>query len=623
MLFCADDWKCDQYRWINDGVAKLPKKDPVVKKTYFLCDTPTGPSTEFKRHAYELIPANNYVLVHYLGNENIAIAFPHGNSKQNTRKAYVRTCPSVMEKMKTECNLSTAKKVYHKNIMTDHLPSYQSVFQPRNYQQVENLRNQYLQQKRISHDSLFNVHELAIDLPEFVHKIETYPDLLCICAYVEICEEFDRVLTLESELPQLISYDTTFQLGDFYVSILCFRHTLFKECPVIPAAFLIHERKFKECHEKFFMECAKHVPTLQKVVKPIVTDDEKGIVESIKKVFPNLKWLRCWNHIFQDVRRWLRSNTDAPADNIDVYIANLRRLFHRPLQEQYNTELEEMAKKWSASFFEYYYKNIHVEIESIARWSLEPVGLYDGFSGVTNNQSESLNNVIKNLQDWREMSLDCVLLAFYYLQGYYLTEIFRGQNGLGIYNVLPRYTNSIVSVPQPQSKLYPPEEIVSRIKGKFNDSDSKISINQPSEISLSNPLSQEARARKLIEDCKIAHNAQLQVFTVVSSNGSYVVRLYPEESCTCPSKKDCYHIIAAKMSIDIKVESGQPKHINLTQLRRNSRGKKAKKSGRKRPREGDYEVTAAPDAVKSEDLHLKLAAKKGKVFLLNTHVLYF
>ena len=41
---------------------------------------------------------------------------------------------------------------------------------------------------------------------------------------------------------------------------------------------------------------------------------------------------------------WLRSNTDAPADNIDVYIANLRQLFHRPLQEQYNTELEEMAK---------------------------------------------------------------------------------------------------------------------------------------------------------------------------------------------------------------------------------------------------------------------------------------
>ena len=129
-----------------------------------------------------------------------------------------------------------------------------------------------------------------------------------------------------------------------------------------------------------------------------------------------------------------------------------------------------------------------------------------------------------------------------------------------------------------------------------------------------NPLSQAARARKLIEDGKIAHNVQLQVFTVVSSNGSYVVTLHPKESCTCPSKKYCYHIIAAKMSIGIKVESGQPKDVNLTQLHRNSCDKKAKKSGKKRPREGDYEVTAAPDAVKSEDLHLKLAVKKVKFF---------
>ena len=82
-------------------------------------------------------------------------------------------------------------------------------------------------------------------------------------------EEFDRVLTLDSDSPQLISYDTTFKLGDFYVSVLAFRHTLFTECPVIPAAFLIHERKFRECHKKFFIECIKHIPTLQKLLNQL------------------------------------------------------------------------------------------------------------------------------------------------------------------------------------------------------------------------------------------------------------------------------------------------------------------------------------------------------------------
>ena len=114
--------------------------------------------------------------------------------------------------------------------------------------------------------TLFNVHELAIDLPEFVHKIETYPDLLCICVHVEICEEFDHVLTLESELPQLILYDTTFQLEDFYVSILCFRHTLLKECPVIPAAFLIHERKFKNAMKSFSWNVLNMYPLYKRLL---------------------------------------------------------------------------------------------------------------------------------------------------------------------------------------------------------------------------------------------------------------------------------------------------------------------------------------------------------------------
>ena len=59
---------------------------------------------------------------------------------------------------------------------------------------------------------------------------------------------------------------------------------------------------------------------------------------------------------------------------------------------------------------------------------------------------------------------------------------------------------------------------------------------------------------KLIEDGKIVHNPQLKVFTVAGSKDFYATKLYPKESCTCPAKKDCYHIIAAKISIGMNVE---------------------------------------------------------------------
>ena len=37
--------------------------------------------------------------------------------------------------------------------------------------------------------------------------------------------------------------------------------------------------------------------------------------------------------------------------------------------------------------------------------------------------------------------------------------------------------------------------------------------------------------------------------------------------------------------------------INLTELRHNTRSRRDKRSGRKAPRPGDYDVTPAPDAI--------------------------
>jgi len=542
-----------------------------------------------------LLPFNGLVLFHYLGDEKLYIPFSHRNKRKNTDQAFVRTCPSTIEKIKIGCKTSTAKQVYRKSVVTDHSLSYQSVFEPKNYQQVENFRNKFLNQQRISRDSLYNVHAMAIDLPEFVHKIETHPDLLCICCHKEIMEEFDRVLTLQSASPQLLSYDTTFNLGDFYVSVLNFRHTLFIECPVVPAAFLIHERKFHEYHETFFKQCALLTPTLRKIKNPIVTDDEKGIVASIQKVLPNLKWLRCWNHLLRDVRRWLHKR-NAPSKDVDVYISNLKKLFHKPSLTEYHAELEKMMQTWSAPYVDYYNAFINADVMSVGRWELEQAGLYNPYSGITNNQSEGLNHVLQSLESWHDLPLDCLMLSFYYLQGYYLSEISRGQNGLGTFHVHQKFKSCFELLPMITVKVYKPEEIVARIKGEIRETNEEQNVESTQK--LPDSLSREARARKLIEDGKIVHNAQLKVFTISGSSGHhYVVTLHPKESCTCPAKKGCYHIIAAKMSIGIAVEPKQPTFVSLAQLRKNARiSRKEKKSGSKKPREGDYTVIAAPDA---------------------------
>lgn len=265
--------------------------------------TPEGNNNLFRRNAYSLL-ADQFpalTLVHYLGDEMIAIDFPHGNSKRSTvpQPPHVRTCPSVLKTIAKSDKVPS--NVYKKAIAENNCaPAYQPILNPRNTKQVANVQANQRKKFRLTHDALFNIHELANDLDGFIAKIITYPDLVLICGSKSMAHELDQVLQSKStsSAPQLLSYDTTFQLGDFFVSPLLFRHITFASSPVMPLLFLIHDRKFQNVHEEVMKHTSTVVPSLRKsgVSVPIVTDDETGICKAIDTYLPNLVRLRCWNH---------------------------------------------------------------------------------------------------------------------------------------------------------------------------------------------------------------------------------------------------------------------------------------------------------------------------------------
>lgn len=104
----------------------------------------------------------------------------------------------------------------------------------------------------------------------------------------------------------------------------------------------------------------------------------------------------------------------------------------------------------------------------IGRWVLEELHCYNPYSGITNNMSESLNRVIKDLQQWKEAPVDCMVLALYQLQAYYLKEIRRGLGGIGEYSLWGCYSAlhaNVVDYVQSKS----PEDIVIGIKNSTAD----------------------------------------------------------------------------------------------------------------------------------------------------------
>lgn len=106
-------------------------------------------------------------------------------------------------------------------------------------------------------------------------------------------------------------------------------------------------------------------------------------------------------------------------------------------------------------------------------------------------------------------------------------------------------------------------------------------------------ITQKALALELVQREGIIFVPQMKSFMV-----QYAVTLFPKETCQCPSTNTCYHILAARLLIGID-EKETTKTINLTQLRRNSRKRRDKKSGRKQPRKLDCDqlnVTPAPDS---------------------------
>ena len=302
---------------------------------------------------------------------------------------------------------------------------------PRNLKQLQNLRIQFLSQNRISKDEFYNLHEVAFDIEnKFVRKVMTIPDLVCVCGLKEVLSEADKAILL-NETGQLLSYDTTFMLGDFYVSLLLFRHTIFVENPAIPALFLIHGKKLFETHQVLFQEAVKAIPSLKNSTCCLVTDKERAIIKAVESELPKITRLQCWNHIFRDVRFWLRKRK-APTQEIAVYLDDICQMFHSSTKDEYDERLEEYSKTWDSAFHQYYMKEIHPDSFQIGRWVLQPLNLYNPYSGVTNKQSESFNKVIKEFQSWKEAPLDSFVLAMYQLQVYYSNEIRRGLAGMYI-----------------------------------------------------------------------------------------------------------------------------------------------------------------------------------------------
>jgi hypothetical protein len=271
-------------------------------------------------------------------------------------------------------------------------------------------------------DEFTNLHELAYMLPGFIWSITTYKDLVVPCGmqfFVDILQNASFIL---------LSYDTTFCLGDFYLSTLMVQTDSFNEHPCFPVAFLIHERKFSDTHAYLF----KHFRKLSRpgLRATIVTDGEVAVTNAIRQTFPEWDVVSCWNHILTDVEVWLKKNR-VTASEISVYKSSIRELLMCQSAAESAVKVATFNSAWSEAFNQYYESHLKVRVQMGSCFRLKSLNL--PVDTVSNNISESFNSLLKKHVNWQELSVDEMALVLYELQTTFRTQIARSLRGFGPY----------------------------------------------------------------------------------------------------------------------------------------------------------------------------------------------
>jgi hypothetical protein len=293
-------------------------------------------------------------------------------------------------------------------------------YQPRNVRQTTYFKSLASSTGKIGKDEFVTVHELAYMLPGFIWTISTYPDLVLTCGLPFMLD------FLCSSSPVFLSYDTTFNLGDFYVSALVVQTSVFSELPIFPVGFVVHDRKFETVHAEFFMQLKKKLSPCFAPV--IVTDGEIAVGKAIKTALPHWKLVSCWNHILTDVEMWLKKR-HISSQEVAIYKSTVRELLCCDTADEFEVKLATVQSSWSEAFCDYFNSFLLQRLQIACKYHLLSVGA--SLESVTNNISESFNNVLKHHLAWEESPVDVIVLALYKLQIVYRAQILRSVDGFG------------------------------------------------------------------------------------------------------------------------------------------------------------------------------------------------
>ena len=302
-------------------------------------------------------------IVQYLftcGEHEVKIA-PHGNSKAG--ESYVRTMPSVIDKLKSTAAKKTAKRALTfvaqeaGGITTAHCASAL----PRGRQQVDDIRRGSLSNS----DPLYSMMVMCKEsegknAPEaFVRIVNAAPFPMMVLAFDWTLDDLVRFCTNASEFC-VLGFDPTFNLGPFDVTVTTYRHMLLQKKtdphkhPAMLGPMFIHVKKDYPAYHFFALALVSRRPDLTQL-HCFVTDGEAALVNALSTVFPHAIHLRCFLHFRGNIEAKLRQlNLPQSVAKEFIYdiFGNVSQLQQGLVDAEDETKLDSMLTSFQSTWNE-------------------------------------------------------------------------------------------------------------------------------------------------------------------------------------------------------------------------------------------------------------------------------
>ena len=361
-----NDIKSDDFSWRNNGRKEyqvvVNNTAYTLSKTYFVHKK----HKDFKRRIYKLRSQDGepgrYTMLCYLFANHCVEHAVSPNKKLRTQKS---TLQCIVKKLRSG---SSARDAYAETRKDSGgiLGASAVTSLPRTVKQVQKIKERLDQKSCTTYslarkDELFAVILKCVDESKnknerFLQFVQGAPQPLAFLSDDRQLHDLERFCT-NLHQPGVLSVDTTYNCGEFYVTPTTYRHHMLiskrtGKHPVMLGPTMIHKHKDAKAFSYLGSSMLRLKPSLKNILA-VGSDRDKAIKNGLSQVFPSAVFLACKKHFEDDIKRKLTElgingsyRTEIVSDNMGSEVTKERGLIDCESDTEFDKELQALQKIW-------------------------------------------------------------------------------------------------------------------------------------------------------------------------------------------------------------------------------------------------------------------------------------